>query len=338
MAKKHFAWGSIDLRPRAELLLGWRPSPGHVKAGAVELSPDVARELGRVCTAALTRLDNMERRPYSDVLALEIGEQFAAVSTSDLPPPKAVGGGPESTIDTASQGQAHSGDDADRQLSELELIIASPGLDALSLDDVRRGRYLFYAAVGTEVGTGERIGFVRQVDPHRVARQGFLTTIFGQQGLQRLEDPVFVFEEGFDVVVSTSEIAIFRLEQFNRLFADLGPIMAAAEPNAQALGAALPSMDPDSVSALASLAATRPSVARRLQRLARPGGMPVVSPQQLRAAMKKHDIDPRLILMNTRIVFTEENAVVFLDMMEQLYYETDFTKEHRRADRHSPLS
>ena len=30
-------------------------------------------------------------------------------------------------------------------------------------------------------------------------------------------------------------------------------------------------------------------------------------------------------------------AVVFLDMMDQLYYETDFTHEHRRADRLSPI-
>ena len=29
---------------------------------------------------------------------------------------------------------------------------------------------------------------------------------------------------------------------------------------------------------------------------------------------------------------------MFLDLIEQLYYETDFTREHRRSDRYSPLS
>jgi hypothetical protein len=133
-----------------------------------------------------------------------------------------------------------------------------------------------------------------------------------------------VFEEGFDVLVAPSEIAILRLESFNRLFADLAPIMAAAEPNARIVAAVLPTMDAVSVSALASFAATRASVARRLQRLARPGAMPTVSAQQLRVAMKKHGLDPRLLLTNSKIVFGEENVLVFLDMMEQLYYETDF--------------
>jgi hypothetical protein len=209
-------------------------------------------------------------------------------------------------------------------LSDLESAISTPGAGALSVDDVRGGRYLFYAAIGIQVGTGHRYGFVRQVDPHRVARQGFLTTIFGQEGLQRLDDPIFVFEEGFDVLVAPSEIAILRLESFNRLFADLAPIMAAAEPNARIVAAVLPTMDAVSVSALASFAATRASVARRLQRLARPGAMPTVSAQQLRVAMKKHGLDPRLLLTNSKIVFGEENVLVFLDMMEQLYYETDF--------------
>jgi hypothetical protein len=36
-------------------------------------------------------------------------------------------------------------------------------------------------------------------------------------------------------------------------------------------------------------------------------------------------------------VFAEDSAGQFLDLLEQLYYETDFTGEHRRSDRYSPL-
>ena len=31
-------------------------------------------------------------------------------------------------------------------------------------------------------------------------------------------------------------------------------------------------------------------------------------------------------------------AYLYLDLIEQLYYETDFTGEHRRSDRYSPLT
>ena len=37
------------------------------------------------------------------------------------------------------------------------------------------------------------------------------------------------------------------------------------------------------------------------------------------------------------IAFPQERATMFLDLIEQIYYETDFTGEHRRSDRYSPL-
>ena len=316
-------WGSIILESQAELLVGWRSKPGHIEAGAIELSVSVATELSGMCKTTLSRLANMQRRPYGDSLGLEIGEEYAALSPEELPPPKS--------------GSTSSATDNEHELSELESIVATAGLPSLSIDELQHGHYLFYAVVAHEVGTDNRIGFVRQVDPHRVARQAFLTTVLGQEGLQRLVDPIFVFDESFDVVVSPSEIVIFRLEQFNRLFADLGPIMAAAVPNAQIVAGQLPAIDAGSTAVLAAVASTRASIARRLQRLARPGALPNVSTQQLRTAMEKHGLDPTTLINGTAIVFNEDGALIFLDMMEELYYETDFTHEHRRADRYSQI-
>ena len=54
--------------------------------------------------------------------------------------------------------------------------------------------------------------------------------------------------------------------------------------------------------------------------------------------MIKHNLDPADIISRSEIAFTEDKAAVFLDLIEQLYYETDFTAEHRRSDRYSPLS
>ena len=279
----------------------------------------------------------MDRRPYSEALALEVGEEYAAISTGALPSGTALPATPSPGDQGGPSADGSETDTQGRVLSEMEVLVSTAGLDALSIEDLRLGRYLFYVVIGREAGTRSRIGFVRQVDPHRVERQGFLKTIAGQQGLQKLDDPIFVFEEGFDVIVSPSEIAILRLEPFNRVFADLAPIIAAAEPNAKALSKLLTTMEPSATDALARVAASRPSLARRLQRLARPGAMPVVSPTQLRTAMKKHGLDPKLLVKGSRIDFADDGAVVFLDMMEQLYYETDFTHEHRRADRFSSI-
>jgi hypothetical protein len=96
-------------------------------------------------------------------------------------------------------------------------------------------------------------------------------------------------------------------------------------------------MTPKAVRALATAAAARPSLARRLQRLARPGALPPVSPRDVARAMAKHGLDAADLVRGGRIEFSEDDAPVFLDLIEQLYYETDFTGEHRRSDRYSPL-
>ena len=54
--------------------------------------------------------------------------------------------------------------------------------------------------------------------------------------------------------------------------------------------------------------------------------------------MLKHDLDPARLVTGDEITFPQEQAAVFLDLIEQLYYETDFTSEHRRSDRYSRLS
>jgi hypothetical protein len=230
------------------------------------------------------------------------------------------------------------GSDEAADLSDLQRLVMAPGLASLSPADLREGRYLFYAVICTEQGTGQRIGFVRQSDPHRVAKAGGLLTAFGQEGLRRLEDPVFVFEAGFDLIISPEEVAVLRLEAFNRMFADLNTLALAAPANARTLTGLVGRVAPAAVEALARAAAARPSLARRLQRLATTGAVPTVTPGDLSKAMLKHDLDPARLVTGDEITFPQEQAAVFLDLIEQLYYETDFTSEHRRSDRYSSLS
>ena len=276
-----------------------------------------------MCRDQLDHLASLVRRPYGGSPYIEPGEEYLAVPTTEL-------------ASTAAQGHEVDADQA-ADLSDLQRLVMTPGLPPLSLDDLRDGRYLFYAAIGTERTTSRRIGFVRQSDPHRIARAGRLTALFGQEGLRRLEDPVFVFEAGFDLVISPDEVAVLRLEAFNRMFADLNTVALAAPANATKIAGMVGQVAPGAVEALARAAAARPSLARRLQRLAS-GAVPAVTPHALSKAMRKHDLDPAWLITSDEITFQQEHAMVFLDLIEQLYYETDFTREHRRSDRCSPLN
>jgi hypothetical protein len=316
-------WPALTLAPGAELIVGWRPRRSRLDASAIELSQDVAREMRALCRAELDRLSGLIRRPYGGSPYIEPGEEYLAVPVAEL-------------ASAAAPAQATDADEA-AGLSDLQRLVMTPGLPPLSPTDLREGRYLFYAVICADQGSGQRIGFVRQSDPHRVARAGGLMTALGQQGLRRLEDPVFVFEAGFDLIMSPEEVAVLRLEAFNRMFADLNTLALAAPANARKVAGTVGRVAPAAVEALARAAAARPSLARRLQRLATTVAVPAVTPGDLSVAMLKHELDPARLVAGDEITFPQEQAAVFLDLIEQLYYETDFTSEHRRSDRYSPL-
>jgi hypothetical protein len=315
-------WSSTVLAPGAELIIGWRPRRSRLDAAAVELSAGVAAELHALCVATLGQLAGLTRRGYGGSPYIEPDEEYLAVPATQLHRP----GGSAAPLD----------DEDGTGLSDLERLVATPGLPAISAQELREGHYLCYAVICAD-RQGRRIGFVRQADPHKVAKAGGLMTLLGGEGLRELADPVFIFEASFDLVVSPGEIAVLRLEAFNRMFADLHTLAAAAPANAKTISASVDRMSSAAVDALAMAASSRPSLARQLQRLARPGATPQVTPGDLATAMAKHSLNPGDIVRGGEVVFAEDSAGQFLDLLEQLYYETDFTGEHRRSDRYSPL-
>jgi hypothetical protein len=317
-------WSAVILEPGAELIVGWRPRPSRLDAAAVELSGEVAEEIRSLCRGTLDLLGGLIPRPYGASPYIERDEEYLAVPVTEL-----------AGADGAQPGQ--SDDDEAAGLSDLQRLVATAGLRPISRAELREGRYLFYAAICAAAGSGQRLGFVRQSDPHRVAKAGGFLALLGQEGLQHLDDPVFVLEAGFDLVVAPEEIAVLRVEAFNRMFADLHTLASAAPANAKLIAEVMPRMRPAAVEALGGAAAARPSLARRLARLARPGAVPAVTPDDLSAAMSKHGLDPGDLVSDGEIAFEANRAAVFLDLIEQLYYETDFTGEHRRSDRYSPI-
>jgi hypothetical protein len=316
-------WSAVALEPGAELIVGWRPRPSRLDAAAVELSGEVAEEIRSLCRGELDQLAGLTPRPYGASPYIEPEEEYLAVPVTAL---------------TGGEAQPDQSDDDEAAgLSDLQRLIATAGLRPISRAELREGRYLFYAAICVVAGSGQRLGFVRQSDPHRVAKAGGFLALLGQEGLQHLDDPVFVLEAGFDLVVTPDEVAVLRIEAFNRMFADLHTLASAAPANAKLIAEVMPLMKQAAVEALARAAATRPSLARRLARLARPGAVPAVTPDDLSAAMTKHGLNPGDLVSDGEIAFEQNRAAVFLDVIEQLYYETDFTGEHRRSDRYSPL-
>jgi hypothetical protein len=93
------------------------------------------------------------------------------------------------------------------------------------------------------------------------------------------------------------------------------------------------------VDLIATTVQSRAALVHRFQRVAQAGHLGAVTYDAMANALDNHALPrdrfgpgPDLDLQNG------EDVQIFLDMIEELYFETDFTGEHRRADRYSRRS
>ncbi len=289
------------------------------------LGDNVGDAMLDACRDTLTRLSTSERRLYTGVPALETGEYLSIPLDAEEDDEQAV----------VAELAALIGEDAGAAAELIQLVGGAFENDNfLSRDELQGGRWLFYAVVG-EVES-EPVAFVRQYNPQRGIRAGRLLTSF-HNALTRFTDPVFNFDLDFDLVVSPEEIVVLSTTAFDRLFADID--LAAAQVPAQVveLNAALGvNLAAGAADFLSDTVRGRAALVRRFRRVARLDHLAAVTYETMSDALDKHGLPrdrfgagPELDLQNT------EDVNVFLDMLEELYYETDWSNEHRRADRYS---
>lgn len=266
-------------------------------------------------------------RPLTGVPALE-EDEFLSVEASALE--AATGAGRRAGDVGSEEAQAAS------QLLQL-VRTAAEREDFFSRSELVGGdRWLFYCVVCWTAGTGEPIGFVRQFNPQRGLGTGRLLTAY-RNVLERVDDPVFFFDQRFDLIVTQSEIAVLNLTAFDRLFADLD--LAREQVPAQAAllqrEVGLP-VAPAAMQNLVSLCRDRPSLARRLRRVAQFEYLSSITPEAWGQALGRHGLAPDRFGSGDEIELRDpEDVIVFLDMLDELYFETDFSGERRRADRFS---
>jgi hypothetical protein len=180
------------------------------------------------------------------------------------------------------------------------------------------------------------IAFVRQWNPQRGFSPGRLLLAY-QDTLSRVDDPLFNFDMTFDLVVAPDEIVVLSTTAFNRVFADLDLLGAQVPDQATQLNTDLgKKLSATGLEFLTTTCQSRPRLAQRLRRVAQAAHLASVTEDSLSDALERHGLGrdrfgsgPEVELQST------DDVVVFLDMLEQLYFEADFTGEPRRADRYS---
>src|SRR4051794_17004032 len=100
-------------------------------------------------------------------------------------------------------------------------------------------------------------------------KTGRLLTRFSDR-LARLDDPLFIFDLQFDLIVAPDEVAILNLTGFDRVFADLDPTGNEVPHHIADMKASLGTrLQAAAEARIEAVCRAKPGLARRLRRISR---------------------------------------------------------------------
>ena len=208
--------------------------------GRLDLDKAIEADLRGVAAGALGEVRERSPKTY-DPSAYQEADEVFLMTRSMLPPPPVLQRPrrqPEGVTDL------------------LALVGTAPGLlPIIAPSDLKGRTFHFYAVVVTEKGE-EPIAFVKRQTAGRVVGQGRIAAVLGQT-VTKLESPVMIFSEDFDLIVDGDEIAVLRTDAVNSLFVDLDVVAAAAPQLALDLQETVDFIDDDIREAVASICRVR---------------------------------------------------------------------------------
>jgi hypothetical protein len=321
-------WAALRLADGVRLILGWRDEQGALVGQPVELKDEIAADMRDACVATLANLGLRAAKRYSELGNIE-SDEFLSLEIRKPPD--------------------HEDEDLSPELEELlgaaDIVGLAMGAfaatDFLTRDELFEGGWLYYAVVVEVEGESNPVAFVRQYNPQRGFGAGRLLSFYSD-ALARAEDPVFIFDLAFDVVVAEDEIAIIGPTAFQRIFADVG-VVAAEVPSdvSNLVGALSVPIDAAGAVALTAYCQEKHRLAARLKKLARQPHQ-FVTKQTLVAALTKHGLPADRFGPGNTITLTDLADVrELLDVLEKRYYEetslvtrcAQTTPRHVRAKR-----
>jgi hypothetical protein len=315
------------------LILGRRSGTREIDAVDAAVHKDLFSELRKPCEALLQKIEQTSARQYEAHAAIEPDDEHFVLELDHLPKQ------PEPRASRHSPGGGDE-ENHDRTAALVRTLRSPLGLRQLDARGIRDFKAMFYS-IAFQQADGSWINFIKKTDPRRLLKPGRLWLRY-EAPLRRVEEPDLVVESEVDVVLGPTHLASFSGRIIKDLFTDVHLALQQADGYvdgvASALGPDLPISD-ESLRILRKLAGQKFSIARRLYLLQEGLVGTDIKPSQIRAALLKHKIEPtELINENDQFIFDETSVSRFLDVLEERYFETDWTNESRRADRFSRRS
>jgi hypothetical protein len=286
--------------PDVALIVAWRER-GQFQFRLVDTAREVTQYLRRLTNATEATLEGLQRRPYSIEADIEDDEYLSA--------------------------------SLDGREEEIALRDAIVNLDAMhqsGSNQLREHTLTFYAVI---VGNrpANRTAYVRKSNPMRVAKSGWGLFEFGDT-LTTIDNPVFVVEDRFDLILRPDAIEILTPKVFENLFYELTGVDARVRTWVRNIGRQLP-MSAGTVDLLTVACRSKPRLRRRLHAIQERGHLENVTMQQFRREVRRLGYEPLRFIQNGHISAAEEDYGVLLQMLNEDLFRGGLTDEEFAAER-----
>jgi hypothetical protein len=153
----------------------------------------------------------------------------------------------------------------------------------------------------------------------------------------RIEDPVLMFEQDFDLVIEGDELAALRPTALARLFVDLDVAAAAVPAHVAELGTSPLKFGGDALRIIATACTKRRLLAGRLQSLIQTNHLGSLTVEMVKEYVTGLNEEPGRYIRDGEIVVTEDDVAALLDVLDQRHYRGGYDHLLRRADRNSVI-
>ncbi len=171
------------------------------------------------------------------------------------------------------------------------------------------------------------------MNPYLSAKPGRLLSVLGES-LDRLDQPVFIFDERFDLILTPEGLVILNTTGFEQLFRDVAVLRVAIPRWIGSITDKLP-MDESSRQELEELAADNTRVRRRLRSLYERGYLKKVSIAALRREMRNQGLKPADFIKAGKLVVDRARAQALLEVLNEDLFTGGLSGTPYRVDRKS---
>jgi hypothetical protein len=281
----------IDPQESLTLSVGWR-SGRKTKLRQISIGGDVERAFRTVLHSALQDLNQREPEPWSPDADLT-PETYLVLPAADLG-------------DAPVLAAEHGG------MSLAAALQAAEALPVMHPDDLPAGDLSFYSlTVGNTAG--RRTVFLRRTNPRRGLKKGRFYTFLGDS-LQRLNEPIFAFDDRVDLLFVDDRVAVLSQTVFAAMFRDQDVLAAQIPAWADELHSVVPVSD-DGRQRLINRALKDTRLRARLEAIVHRGHLPTVSSATMTQALTDAGMDPSTLIDAEGKLSLEED-----DIPQMLYF------------------